>query len=393
MPLREGLVFAESLSRVRVQRRRVAGEVGLENVDRAVAIVVAERDAHACLRLAVLAVRAARLHRDVLEGPVAVVPIERARVRVVRHVQIRPAIIVEVEGADAEAVRPCGLGDARRLGHVGEAAAAGVAVQHVLAAGESGRTAGHHRALVPAQSRLRHRCGLQIEVDVVGGKQIEEAVAVVIHERAARAPACAGDEPRAGGDVFERAVAAVPEQTVLTPESHEQIGEAVVVVVSCARPLSPADERKARLCGHVFEGAVRAVAIQVTRGLPALREPFERGAVDEEQIEEAVVVVIEHRHAAAGRLEQVLVRALTAIGGRGGETSRARDVGERESQRDRRLRGRDGGQPEEQRHDHGLPTHQRGSGKRMWGASLRASARCAMAASRRPTEVNAFASA
>ena len=57
----ERAVVAEALAAVRVQRRGVAGEVGLEEIDRAVAVVVADRDAHAGLRLAVLAVGAAGL--------------------------------------------------------------------------------------------------------------------------------------------------------------------------------------------------------------------------------------------------------------------------------------------------------------------------------------------
>ena len=110
----ERAVLAEALAGVRVQRRRVAGEVGLEDVDRAVAVVVADRDAHAGLRLAVLAVGAARVDADVLERAVAVVPIQRARVRVVRHIEIDPPVVVEVERADAEAVGAVCARDAGR---------------------------------------------------------------------------------------------------------------------------------------------------------------------------------------------------------------------------------------------------------------------------------------
>ena len=65
-------IVAEALAAVGVQRRGVAGEVGLEEIDGAIAVVVADRDAHPGLRLAVLAVGAAGLDGDVLERAVAV---------------------------------------------------------------------------------------------------------------------------------------------------------------------------------------------------------------------------------------------------------------------------------------------------------------------------------
>ena len=105
-------VLAEAVPEVGVQRRRVAGEVGLDDVEGAVAIVVADADAHARLRLAVLAVGAAGADADVGERAVVVVAIERARVRIVRDVDVGPAVVVEVERADAEAVGAAGLGDA-----------------------------------------------------------------------------------------------------------------------------------------------------------------------------------------------------------------------------------------------------------------------------------------
>ncbi len=107
-------ILAEPVAGVGVQRRRVAREVGLEDVGRAVAIVVADGEAHAGLRFPVLAVGAARTNRDVLERAVVAVAIQRARVRVVGDVDIRPPIVVEVERADAEAVGARRARDARR---------------------------------------------------------------------------------------------------------------------------------------------------------------------------------------------------------------------------------------------------------------------------------------
>src|SRR4029078_10260354 len=87
----ERAVLAQSRARVAIQRGRVAGEGRLEAVHPAVAIVVANRAAHAGLRLSVLAVGAAGAHRDVGERAVAVVAVEGAPTRVVGHVEIDPA--------------------------------------------------------------------------------------------------------------------------------------------------------------------------------------------------------------------------------------------------------------------------------------------------------------
>ena len=127
------------------------------------------------------------------------------------------------------------------LGDVVERAVAPVAIEHVLAARQARRTARDRHALVAAQPRLGHGRRREIEVDVVGGEQVEAAVAVVVEEGAARAPARAHvAESRRVGHVLERAVARVAEQAVLAPEGDEQILVAVVVVVAGAGALSPA---------------------------------------------------------------------------------------------------------------------------------------------------------
>ena len=159
-------VVAQAGARVGVERRGVAGEVGLEDVDAAVAIVVADGDAHARLRPAVLAVGAAGLEPDVGQRAVAVVAIERARARVVGDVEIDPAVVVEVEGADAEAVGAAGRRDPRGDGHVGERPAADVAIEHVLRAGQAraartrrpGPCSGTGPTRGPARWPRRSRC-------------------------------------------------------------------------------------------------------------------------------------------------------------------------------------------------------------------------------------------
>ena len=83
-------------------------------------------------------------------------------------------------------------------------------------------------------------CG-EIEVDIVGDKQVEQAVAVVVEKGAAGAEAVAWLE-QAGlrGDIGEGAVAVVAVEAVLAVVGDEEVFEAIVVVVADADADGPA---------------------------------------------------------------------------------------------------------------------------------------------------------
>ena len=184
-----------------------------------------------------------------------------------------------------------------------------IPVQDVGAAGEAERPARHRDLVVAAIRALpRTRRRRRIEVDVVGDEQIEAAVAVVVEEAAAGAPALRRSR-HAGllGHVGERAVAVVVVEDVAAPVADEQIVEAVVVVVADAAALSPARMRQPGLARHVGEGAVAVVVEQVTGRLRRLHRRIEAGAVHQEDVQPAVVVVVEQRDTAAHLLEQELL--------------------------------------------------------------------------------------
>jgi hypothetical protein len=134
---------------------------------------------------------------------------------------------------------------------------------------------------------------------------------VVVDEGAACVPADLWawlDEAGGLGDVGEGAVAIVAVERVLAVVGDEEIVEAVVVVVADAAGLAPA--------GFVFEagadryigkGAVAIVFEEMAMRLLALGESFEAPAVDEKEIEPAIVVVVVEGEAAAGGLKQILV--------------------------------------------------------------------------------------
>ena len=333
-------ILAVPVARVGVERRRVAGEIRFEHVHRPVAIVVADGDAHAGLRLPVLTVRAAARHADVGERAVAIVAVQCARVRIVRDIEVDPAVVVEVERAHAQAVCALRARDPRLLGHIVERAVAGIVVQHVFATGQPRRAARHLDPFVATQPRVRRGRGGQIEIDVVGDEEVEPAVAIVIEERAAGAPACArAGKTRAAGHFFERPVCSVAIQPVLSPVADEQIVVPVGVVVADARPLSPSACRKSRLRRHVFERAVALVPVQLIHGRGVRWKSFEGRAVHEKQVEPAVLVVIDGRDAGAGGLEQVFVGRGTAEHRRAVEARGAGDVAERKTEPGRLLHG------------------------------------------------------
>ena len=80
---------------------------------------------------------------------------------------------------------------------------------------------------------------------------------------------------------------------------------AVVVVVADAGALAqPHGRRKPAGAGDVLEGAVAAVPVQVRSRLLAFRKAFERRAVDQEDVEPAVGVVVDQPDARSGGREQ-----------------------------------------------------------------------------------------
>ncbi len=91
-----GVVVEVAVAEIEVEGVGVAGEVGLDDVEEAVAIEVADGDAHACLGLAVGGVGDAGLDGDIFEGAVLLVLVERGGGGVVGDVDVGPAIVVEV---------------------------------------------------------------------------------------------------------------------------------------------------------------------------------------------------------------------------------------------------------------------------------------------------------
>ena len=82
---------------------------------------------------------------------------------------------------------------------------------------------------------------------------------------------------------------------VLAVVRDVEIFPSVIVVVADAHALAPAGSGQPGFNGHVGERAVVIVAIQTIRRTLTSRKSFEPRSVHQENIEPAIVVVIEYR--------------------------------------------------------------------------------------------------
>ena len=144
-------VFKIAVAEVVIERRSVAGEVRLYDIQIAVQIVIRRRYSHARLRLAVGAQRATGFHGDVHKLPVFLVLVESTGGGIVGDVDVGPAVIVEIRSQDSQPEGSIGLQNARGLGDVGECAVSIVVIKDVLSALEAGWPTSHHHTLVQAR--------------------------------------------------------------------------------------------------------------------------------------------------------------------------------------------------------------------------------------------------
>src|SRR5258706_3363970 len=153
----EGCILEVAATEVVVERRRIAGEVRLYEVEIAIEIVVGGGDAHAGLGLAIWTESTPGLDGDVFKSSVLFIVIKRARGGIIGHVDVRPAVVVEVGSEDAKAVGAVGAEYSCGFGDVTESAIAVVVGKDVLATLKSGWAAGDHHAFVDAWNRFGYQ--------------------------------------------------------------------------------------------------------------------------------------------------------------------------------------------------------------------------------------------
>src|SRR5579871_5013353 len=95
-PCRLGIVLKQALAMIAIKIWKIVGEVGLENIQQPVAVVVPSGSAHSRLVSTITAGRNTRFQTRLREGPVAIIPEQKTPFPVVGHIDIRPAIVIEV---------------------------------------------------------------------------------------------------------------------------------------------------------------------------------------------------------------------------------------------------------------------------------------------------------
>ena len=97
-------IVESSIAIVVVQVAGVISEVGFEDVEPSIAVVVGDSNAHSCLFMAAIAISATSHDCNIGERAIMVVLEENARLRIYRDINIRPSIIIEVVGDRSDGV-------------------------------------------------------------------------------------------------------------------------------------------------------------------------------------------------------------------------------------------------------------------------------------------------
>src|ERR1039457_1009977 len=100
----DGGVFETALAVIPVQNVSVVGEVRLEDIQVAVQVIIADSHAHAGLLHAILVQGHAALQADIGESAIAFVAHQETGCGVTSHVDVRPAVVIEIRGHGSHGV-------------------------------------------------------------------------------------------------------------------------------------------------------------------------------------------------------------------------------------------------------------------------------------------------
>ncbi len=267
------------------------GEVRHVDAQPADVVVVAQGHPHASLLPAVLAHRHPHWEGDLLEGAVLLVLVEEVRAGVVGHVEVRPAVAVEVEPGHAQAEVLARVADASLLSDLGEVPVPVVPEQEVRFAGEASRAALHVDAAILASLALAElRELVEVEVHVAADEEVEVPVPIVVGKATTRRPASARNA-RLLRDVGEGAVVVVAIQRIAAEAGDVDVLPAVSVHVRRAHAHRPARVGEPGPVGHVLEPPVAQVPIKgAARGLRVLGR-LHRGGIGQVDVEEPVALM------------------------------------------------------------------------------------------------------
>src|SRR5271166_2021820 len=162
-------------------------------------------------------------------------------------------------------------------------------------------------------------------------------VAVVVNPGTTGIPACLRsrlDQSGALCDIGEGSIAVVMIKRVLPIVGDEQIVITIVVIVADAARLSPTGAHfQARTLGDIGERAVTVVLEQTTMRLLTFGKSFQAPSIHHKNVQPAIVVVIVEGEAAASGFQQVLVLAHATEDGFNVQAGTLDDIHEADTQR------------------------------------------------------------
>src|SRR5258708_7586876 len=97
-PRRISYIGEGAVAVVVIKRRSIIGKVSAEKVEIAVAVVIGNGGAHSSLFAAICVVSHTRENALVRERSVAIVMVEDTRRAVASHVDVRPTVVIIIEG-------------------------------------------------------------------------------------------------------------------------------------------------------------------------------------------------------------------------------------------------------------------------------------------------------
>ena len=148
--------------------------------------------------------------------------------------------------------------------------------------------------------------------DVVRHQKVEVTVAIVVEPQGRSAQALIAFEPCLLRDFGKSAIAVVVKQAALPVAGNVQVGKAIVVVIAHRHPDAVHLEIESGGVRHVRERPVAVVAVKLhRRALPFVPRPVH--SVYQQDVQPAVIVIIEEGAARAQRFRQVFLSECAAI--------------------------------------------------------------------------------
>ena len=220
---------------------------------------------------------------------------------IIRHVNIRPAVIIKVDPGHAQAVSAAGIPNSDIGADFAKFSATFVVIHVVWQSRQTLRPARNGNALIAtvcARARPNNFCA--IEIHIARDIQIQATIAIVVSPGAAGVPV-RRLQPGFTRNVSKSAVTIVVKQSVGAEIGDEDVAVTVVVVIADANSDAPSLIDEPRFPSYVCESSIAVVAKEAARGFGHVRiiEDLKRRAIHQKNIRQSIVVEVENSHPAA----------------------------------------------------------------------------------------------